>query len=96
VPRGFSKGHALTDILSRPPFKGRRPVMVGDDVGDETALAAADALGGMGLRVAGEHFSTAESDFSGVNDVRRWLGLLAERLRARAAREPDAVPVPGE
>jgi len=80
VPRGFSKGQALMDLMRRPPFKGRRPLMIGDDVGDETALKAADALGGMGLKVAGEHFTPAEADFGGVQEVRTWLGLLAERL----------------
>jgi trehalose 6-phosphate phosphatase len=80
VPRGFSKGQALMDLMRRPPFKGRRPLMIGDDVGDESALKAADALSGMGLKVAGEHFSRDEADFGGVQEVRTWLGLLAERL----------------
>ncbi len=80
VPRGFSKGQALVDFMDRPPFKGRRPLMIGDDVGDETALAAAEALSGMGLKVAGEHFATAEADFGGVGEVRSWLAQLAERL----------------
>jgi trehalose 6-phosphate phosphatase len=85
VPRGFSKGQALIDFMSRPPFKGRRPLMIGDDVGDETALEAAEALSGMGLMVAGEHFAMAEADFGGVTEVRRWLGLLAERLGRKPA-----------
>jgi trehalose 6-phosphate phosphatase len=86
VPRGFSKGQALMDLMRRAPFKGRRPLMIGDDVGDETALAAADALSGMGLKVAGEHFASAQADFAGVGEVRRWLGLLAERLQGKPAR----------
>ena len=85
VPRGFSKGQALIDFMSRPPFKGRRPLMIGDDVGDETALEAAEALSGMGLMVAGEHFALAEADFGGVSEVRRWLALLAERLGRKPA-----------
>jgi trehalose 6-phosphate phosphatase len=80
VPRGFSKGQALMDLMRRPPFQGRRPLMIGDDVGDETALKAADALSGMGLKVAGEHFAPDEADFGGVQEVRTWLALLAERL----------------
>jgi trehalose 6-phosphate phosphatase len=59
--------------------------MIGDDVGDETALEAAEALGGMGLMVAGEHFALAEADFGGVSEVRRWLALLAERLGRKPA-----------
>ena len=40
----------------------------------------AENLGGVGLRVAGEHFSQAEADFDGVDSVRAWLGELARRL----------------
>ena len=85
VPRGFSKGQALMDLMSRPPFKGRRPLMIGDDVGDEAALKAADALSGMGLKVAGEHFARREADFAGVKEVRTWLGDLSERLQRERA-----------
>jgi trehalose 6-phosphate phosphatase len=80
VPRGYSKGTALTALVSRPPFRGRRPVMIGDDVGDESAFAAAERLGGLGLRVAGEHFSCEASDFDGIASVRAWLEALAVRL----------------
>jgi len=80
LPRGFSKATALTWLAERPPFKGRMPIMIGDDVGDESALQLAEKLGGVGLRVAGEHFSQAEADFDGVESVRAWLAELASRL----------------
>jgi trehalose 6-phosphate phosphatase len=80
VPRGYSKGTALLRLAAEPPFRGRRPVMIGDDVGDESAFQAAERLGGVGLRVAGEHFSPEASDFGGVADVRAWLEALAEAL----------------
>jgi trehalose 6-phosphate phosphatase len=82
LPRGFSKATALTLLASRPPFEGRRPVMVGDDAGDESALTAAERLGGVGLRVAGEHFGQACADFDGVESVHAWLEALASRLAA--------------
>jgi trehalose 6-phosphate phosphatase len=82
VPKGFSKGTALTLLASRPPFQGRRPVMIGDDAGDEVALAAAERLGGLALRVAGEHFDRAVADFAGIEDVYAWLEALASRLPA--------------
>lgn len=85
VPRGYSKGTALTAIAARAPFKGRRPIMIGDDVGDESAFAAAERLGGLGLRVAGEHFSPDIADFGGVESVRAWLQALSETLVARGA-----------
>src|SRR5262249_31107172 len=82
VPKGFSKGTALIELASRPPFKGRRPVMVGDDVGDESAFLAAEKLGGLALRVAGEHFDGTIADFDGVRSVHAWLEALALRLAA--------------
>jgi trehalose 6-phosphate phosphatase len=85
VPRGFSKGAALIDIMSRAPFAGRRPLMIGDDVGDESALAAAQSMNGMGFKVAGEHFEPADAEFAGVDAVRTWLGLLADRLQRRVS-----------
>ena len=93
VPRGFSKGTALIALAARRPFKGRRPVMVGDDVGDESAFLAAESLGGLGLRVAGEHYDARVADFDGVGSVRAWLKALAGRLASqRSARNQTSSP----
>jgi trehalose 6-phosphate phosphatase len=70
-PRGIDKGGALRAIMARAPFAGRVPVFVGDDVTDEDAIAAAIALGGIGLRVA--------DSFGGPQGVRDWLAGEAGR-----------------
>lgn len=80
LPQSFSKATALKWLSERPPFKGRVPVMIGDDCGDEPALELAERMGGLGLRVAGEHFPRSTADFDGVDGVRAWLGELARRL----------------
>jgi trehalose 6-phosphate phosphatase len=82
VPRHVSKGAALEMLMGMPAFKGRRPIMVGDDVPDESALAAAVRNGGLGLRVAGEHFKN-KPDFAGPAAVRAWLAAMAGGLEAR-------------
>jgi trehalose 6-phosphate phosphatase len=94
VPYGYSKGTALSLLASRPPFKGRRPVMVGDDIGDESAFLAAERLGGLALRVEGEHFGPTTADFDGIESVHAWLEAFALRLTAegRADRPRDAQP----
>src|SRR5690606_11999196 len=48
---GADKGSALRAFMAEPPFAGRTPVMVGDDLTDEHAFAAAEALGGFGVLV---------------------------------------------
>jgi trehalose 6-phosphate phosphatase len=79
IPKGHSKGAGLASLMRLPPFQGRRPVMIGDDHGDESALVAAEHLGGVGLKVAGEHFSDAVADFDDVQSVRAWLAALVRR-----------------
>jgi trehalose 6-phosphate phosphatase len=82
VPRHVSKGAALETIMGLPAFSGRRPIMIGDDIPDLSALEVADRLGGRGLKVAGEQFARTEAQFSGPAEVRAWLTCLAEKLTA--------------
>ena len=80
MPRTVTKGAALGQLMEHGPFRGRQPVMIGDDAPDETALATATRLGGVGLKVMGEYFEKDAADFRNPADVRQWLCDLAERL----------------
>ena len=68
-PVGIDKGRAVAALMARPPFLGRVPVFVGDDVTDEDGVAEARRLGGIGFMV-GQEFADAAA-------VRAWLGLLS-------------------
>lgn len=81
VPRHVSKGAALEILGGLERFAGRRPIMIGDDFTDETAIEAAERLGGVGLRVAGETFPAATADFASPRQVRVWLADQLERIR---------------
>lgn len=50
-PKGADKGTAVAALMARAPFSGRLPLFIGDDVTDQDAIAAADAMGGAGLMV---------------------------------------------
>jgi trehalose 6-phosphate phosphatase len=64
-PHGTDKGSAVAALMARPPFHGRTPVFIGDDVTDEDGIRAARALGGLGYRVP--------DVFGGPAQVREWL-----------------------
>jgi trehalose 6-phosphate phosphatase len=69
-PKGLDKGTAVRALMARPPFAGRLPIFVGDDVTDEDGMREARALGGLGLRVP--------DMFNDAAGVRAWLARLAD------------------
>jgi trehalose 6-phosphate phosphatase len=76
-PRAADKGTAVAALMDRAPFRGRMPVFIGDDVTDEAAIAAAEALGGVGLRV--------DESFGDPAGVRAWLARLLDEADDAAA-----------
>jgi trehalose 6-phosphate phosphatase len=78
-PDTAHKGTALRRFATRAPFAGRRPVMLGDDTTDEDAMAAAQALGGVGVKV-GEGETVARLRTPDPAAVRAWLAREAGRL----------------
>lgn len=72
MPSGHDKGRAVLAFLDEEPFRGRRPVVVGDDVTDESAFAMVNRLGGVAVKV-GPGPTVARWRLAAVADVRRWL-----------------------
>ena len=50
-PKGFSKAAAIKAFLKEPPFTGRTPVFVGDDLTDQEGLRAVEDQGGISIAV---------------------------------------------
>jgi trehalose 6-phosphate phosphatase len=75
---GVDKGDALRAFMEEPQFAGRMPVMFGDDLTDEPALAASQALGGLGVRVGTvPRLDVADFDLATPADVRSIVAALA-------------------
>ena len=76
-PRAVSKGHALQAFMQEAPFRGRSPLVIGDDVTDEDAFVAAQALGGIGVKV-GPGPTQARHRLEDPSAVLEWLAGLAD------------------
>lgn len=73
-PGGIDKGTAMQDMLRHPPFHGRIPVFIGDDVTDEDGFRTANALGGVSIKI-GDGNTIAQFRLPDVKSVQ---ALLAE------------------
>jgi trehalose 6-phosphate phosphatase len=68
-----NKGDAVAAFLAEPPFAGRTPIAVGDDVTDEDAFRAARNAGGAGVLVGQPRPSAASHLLGDSRSVSAWL-----------------------
>jgi trehalose 6-phosphate phosphatase len=80
--RAVSKGLAVRTLMAEPPFAGRQPVFVGDDLTDEAGIAEVQAAGGFGVRV-GSGPSQARYRLADPAAVGAWLAVLPRAGRGR-------------
>jgi trehalose 6-phosphate phosphatase len=79
---GPGKGEALSAFLDEAPFEGRLPVMVGDDLTDEGAFAAAARAGGFGVLVGPARPTAAAHRLPDVRAVLAWLAAALTAVTA--------------
>jgi trehalose 6-phosphate phosphatase len=88
-PAGADKGDALASLLQSAPFRGRAPLVLGDDLTDEPAFAMAEKLGGAGVIVGARRPTLARHSLNSPRHTGRWLAALATRLeQARLESSP--------
>lgn len=85
-PKWADKGSAVESLMQIKPFAGRMPIFIGDDVTDEDGFAAADRLGGFGIRI-GQGQTGARFTLPAIAD-------LFESFDALIARADQESPVP--
>ncbi|MEX0387313.1 trehalose-phosphatase [Spiribacter onubensis] len=79
-PSSHHKGTVVQAFMAEPPFRGRTPVFIGDDVTDEDAFRAVNDLGGHSIRVGTDRPTAAQYEIESVNEALQWLTGLARRL----------------
>jgi trehalose 6-phosphate phosphatase len=74
---GFNKASGVLELMTHEPFKGRRPLFIGDDVTDESVFAIMPDLGGVAFSV-GRRAQGVAGHFDEPRDVREWLAHLLD------------------
>jgi trehalose 6-phosphate phosphatase len=74
-PRGFNKGAAVKAFLQEPPFSGRTPVYVGDDLTDIDGFRVVGDHGGISIAVGDRVQGQYRLDDPAA--VREWLKGIA-------------------
>ena len=74
---GFNKATGVLELMTHEPFKGRRPIFIGDDVTDESVFAIMPELGGFAFSV-GRRAKGVNGHFDEPSDVREWLARLVD------------------
>src|SRR5713226_975933 len=78
---GFNKATGVLELMTHEPFKGRRPIFIGDDVTDETVFAIMPDLDGLAFSV-GRRAKGVFDHFDEPRDVRDWLARLLDNEKA--------------
>ena len=77
---GFTKATGVHELMTHEPFKGRRPLFIGDDVTDESVFAIMPDLDGLAFSV-GRRAQGVAGHFDSPDDVRQFLAHLLDDER---------------
>jgi trehalose 6-phosphate phosphatase len=77
---GFTKASGVRELMRRDPFRGRRPLFIGDDVTDETVFAIMPDMNGLSFSV-GRRAPGVNGHFDSPGDVRAFLAHLLDDTR---------------
>jgi trehalose 6-phosphate phosphatase len=80
-PSSFNKGTGIRELMKSAPFRGRRPIFIGDDVTDVAAFAVLPEFEGIGFSV-GRELPGVAGFFETPSDVRAWLYRVADTVEA--------------
>lgn len=80
---GINKAGAVRELMQYPPFKGRKPIFIGDDTTDEPVFPILSQFGGLGFSV-GRVVADVNGHFEKPESVRAWLSRIANKGQGAA------------
>ena len=75
-PAGINKGSAVSELMRHPPFRGRKPIFIGDDTTDVPVFRIIPKFGGCAYSVGGI-VAEVDGHFDTPDAVRSWLARVA-------------------
>jgi trehalose 6-phosphate phosphatase len=94
-PKGSTKADAVSAFMQEVPFRGRKPIFLGDDLTDECAFEWVNTAGGYSVAVGVERDSVARAHLPSVPAAREWLhSLLSPRVSVLRPAEESAESSP--
>lgn len=76
LPAASGKGAVIERLLEETPYRGRRPLFIGDDLTDEGGFVVVNARGGASVRVGGGE-TQATHRVGTPAEIRDWLSRWA-------------------
>ena len=80
---GFNKGTGVRELMRYPPFTGRHPIFIGDDVTDESVFEIIAEFDGLAFSV-GRVVAGVNGHFEKPAAVRGWLTRIADEGKSPA------------
>src|SRR6266566_2275741 len=74
---GFTKASGVRELMTHEPFRGRRPLFIGDDVTDESVFGIMPDFDGLAFSV-GRRAKGVAGHFDAPSDVREFLAHLLD------------------
>ena len=74
---GFTKATGVRELMTHTPFRGRKPLFIGDDVTDESVFAIMPDFDGVAFSV-GRRVRGVDGHFDAPEDVREFLSKLLQ------------------
>lgn len=84
-PAGMDKGRAVAQLMQQPPFAGRQPVYLGDDLTDEHGFATVNTHNGISVRIGQREPSQARFTLPDPAATAVWLTSVLDALTQGAS-----------
>jgi trehalose 6-phosphate phosphatase len=86
--QGNDKGAVIATFLEERPFKGRKPIFIGDDATDEPGFVAVNARDGLSIKI-GDDPTAAKYRAANILEMHNWLDELVVGRGKRPA-QPES------